>query len=164
MITEKRLHELLDYEADTGVFTRRIARRNAKAGSVAGSVNGSGYRHIMLDGRKYKAHRLVPLWLLGVRVPPGLQIDHINGIRDDNRAVNLRLATNQQNQFNCRRQGNNTSGVKGVAWHKQHNKWQSNVRVHDRLIHIGYFTDLDEAAAATHQARVALQGEYANHG
>jgi hypothetical protein len=91
----KRVHELLSYEPRFGYFFWKINRGSSKAGDVAGSVCPDGYRLIKVDGKSYKAHRLA--WLMTHGEWPAEQIDHINGVRTDNRIVNLREASKKQN-------------------------------------------------------------------
>lgn len=97
----ERLHELLVYEAETGVLRWRVMRNlnNATAGSVAGSDNGSGYLQVMIDGVRYKAHRLA--YYMGTGSDPGeWEIDHIDRDRCNNRLNNLRLADRSLNSTN----------------------------------------------------------------
>ena len=98
-ISVARLKEVLGYDAKTGVFVWRYVRKGMSSNRslVAGMPRKvRGYRYIRIDGQLYAAHRLAWLYIHG-RWPVD-QIDHINGIRDDNRLVNLREATNGQNQ------------------------------------------------------------------
>lgn len=88
-------------------------------------------------------------------------VDHINGNGLDNRRINLRPATRQQNSANCGPQRNNTSGYKGVSWHRKMNKWVSQIRVNGRAVHLGSFTDPVEAARAYNRAAAGAFGEYA---
>jgi hypothetical protein len=148
IVSVTRLRELLDYDADTGRFVWRVKRTaQFPVGSVAGHVGAQGYRCITIDRRFYQAHRLV--WLHVHGVWPVAQIDHRNGIRDDNRICNLREATNT---FNCQnRRGprkNGTSGFLGVSWYKASCKWMASIRVNGTQIHLGYFSTPEEAHAA----------------
>jgi hypothetical protein len=87
-LTAERLRERLHYDAETGVFTRRVGSGHAHAGDMAGSVHSTGYVRIGIDGGKYTAHCLAWLYVHGVW--PSDQIDHINRNRSDNRIANLR--------------------------------------------------------------------------
>jgi hypothetical protein len=68
-------------------------------------------------------------------------IDHINGIRNDNRICNLRSVTKQENAFN-------RTTSKGYHWHKRANKWHSQIKVNDKRIHLGYFNTEEDAREA----------------
>ena len=87
-LTTDRLKELLHYDQDTGVFTWNV-RRSGKtpAGSVAGSYDAYGYIQIRISPFRYKAHRLA--WFYVNSEWPKFCIDHINGVRDDNRISQL---------------------------------------------------------------------------
>jgi hypothetical protein len=87
-LTAERLRERLHYDAETGVFTRRVGSGHARAGDMAGSVHSTGYVRIGIDGGKYTAHCLASLYMNCVW--PSDQIDHINGNRSDNRIANVR--------------------------------------------------------------------------
>lgn len=86
--------------------------------------------------------------------------DHRNGNGLDNRRVNLREATITQNNRNSRKPTNNTSGVKGVTWDKQRCKWRAIISVDNRLLHLGYFGSLDDAASAYAGASSNYHGEF----
>jgi len=106
MLTQERLKEALSYNPDTGIFTR------VKTGEPVGYTNGRGWLRVKIDYKHYKLHRLAFLYMEG-RFPPE-EVDHINGVRDDNRWCNLRKATRQQNCFNKRSKGNAQTGYTGV--------------------------------------------------
>lgn len=94
--------------------------------------------------------------------PEGMMIDHINGNTLDNRRDNLRICSNTQNQRNQQLSKRNTVGYKGVSWHQRHKKWIARIRVNNRLIHLGYYTDLIEGAKAYDVAAIKYYGEFAN--
>lgn len=159
MIDQSRLRELLDYDADTGRLTWRHARSRAAAGARAGHLNSKGYRRIEIDDRQYFAHRLVWLYVYGEW--PVEQIDHRNGDRDDNRIVNLRAASQAENNGNSRRPKHNTSGFKGVGLQKTDRKWRARIKRAGRSIHLGTFDTPEEAHAAYVAAATELFGEFA---
>lgn len=99
MLTQDRLKELMRYDEETGILTRRVSTSsNARAGDIAGSKDKDGYLVIRIDKKLYRAHRLAFLYVYG-RFPEEFT-DHINGIRDDNRISNLREVTRQENMQN----------------------------------------------------------------
>ena len=94
--------------------------------------------------------------------PKGKIIDHINHNGLDNRRVNLRAATRQQNAWNKRKQrGKCSSKYKGVTWLKRMGKWQARIVCNGKSIFIGYFDDQVSAARAYDARAVELYGEYA---
>lgn len=86
----------------------------SRAGSIAGGVEVNGYIVVGLGGLKYKAHRIIWEMHFG-DIPKGHQIDHINGIRNDNRIENLRLVTHCINGRNQKLRSTNTTGKTGVT-------------------------------------------------
>lgn len=161
-LTAERLRELLDYDPKTGVFRWKGPRRKVKPGQVAGYKNPKNkYIYIRVDFVRHFAHRLAWLYVYGEH--PESQIDHINGIRDDNRIANLRPATPQTNQYNKRMAKNNTSGVKGVNWAKREGKWRARFNCEGRAVYVGLFDTLDDAAAAIKEARESHHGQFFRH-
>ena len=161
-LTQCRLKELLHYNPATGIFTWRMSNSNrVKAGSVAGWVNFSCYCMIGVDGNHYNASRLAFLYMTGDL--PELQVDHINHKREDDRWSNLREASNQENGRNKSLYSTNTTGVVGVIWHKVKKKWKAQIMADGKVIHLGYFDSLDNAAAARKTASIKY-GYHENHG
>lgn len=172
---QHRLRELFEFDAKTGhlIWRSRPVEDFATvlewsdfntqfAGTVAGCINGNGYREISIDGKKPKAHRLIWAYVNG-DIPAGMQIDHINGIRDDNRLENLRLVTNAENRRNQSMRSDNSSGVMGISWHRLGRKWQANIKIDGRSKHLGLFDTIEAAAAARARAEVKY-GFHPGHG
>ncbi len=161
MLTAERLRELLHYDPTTGIFTWLVKPSgNVKAGDRAGSPNDRGYLGIGISNHLYISHRLV--WLYVYRRWPTNHIDHINGNKIDNRLVNLREATNHQNQANAAIRKDNKSGLKGVWWHSRDKCWCSKIRINGKSRHLGYFDTAEEAHAVYRSAAIEAFGEFAN--
>jgi len=160
--TFEEIDAVLAYDPGTGVLTWKVARSGTRPGNEAGGVNGRGHRQIMIDGRYYYGHRIA--WLLSYGGWPTEDIDHLDGNPANNRLANLREATCSQNMGNARRSANNTSGFKGVTWHKRLNKWQAQITIDRRNHHLGYFTVIEAAHAAYRAAARRGFGEFANFG
>ncbi|MFW5402706.1 HNH endonuclease [Yersinia sp. 1252 StPb PI] len=162
MITLERLKKILHYDSETGVFTWKIYRRhNVGVGSTAGSPSNKGYIQIKVDGVSYKAHRLAWFYVHGRW--PVEQIDHINQIKGDNRICNLREATNSQNVQHQTIRSDNTSGYKGLSWHKLIGKWYATITVEGKNLYKS-FSDKDDAVAWLKATRESLHGEFTCHG
>ena len=162
MLTQERLKELLSYDPATGVFRWRVSLSNrAPSGSVAGCIRPDGYVQIMIDGKHYLAHRLAWLYVHGELAP---QLDHADGNPSNNRISNLRPATQSQNNGNARKRSDNTSGKKGVSWHKRDKKWQSRIKHNGRQIYLGYFETAKAAHAAYCEKARELFGEFWHSG
>lgn len=159
-ITQTGLKMILDYNPETGDFIR-TSKHKRWGGTKAGHLNaGNGYVNVMVNNRYYKAHRLAFLWMTGAM--PEF-VDHINGVRHDNRWENLRAATKAQNCQN-KNSKKGLSGIKGVHWHSQHKKWYVGVTVSGKNKFIGLFEDLEAAELVAILAREKYHGEFANHG
>lgn len=123
-----------------------------------------GYHHVDIVppmGNR-KVHRIMGLTFLGV-TDPDQEVDHINGVRSDNRLDNLRVATNAQNKRNAALRRDSTSGRKGVSWHKRDRRWVASIRKDNVLHRLGRFKDLDEAAKAYDEASVRLHGKFSKN-
>lgn len=140
------------YCAATGLFTRKTTHNIFKVGSVAGSVNSVGYVMLVLGRKKYAAHRLVFLYVHGVM--PAEQVDHINGIKNDNRLVNLRCVSpsvNNQNRIVVR--SDNSSGAMGVSRCSGGEKWRARIMLHGKETSLGRFDTKAEASMAYLKAK-----------
>lgn len=154
-LTAERIRELLDYDPNTGIFTWRIKRSGtALAGSVAGWMRPDGYLVISIDDKPYKAHRLA--WLLATGKWPTRAIDHINQIKGDNRICNLREVNASESCQNRPLFRNNTSGFRGVSWHKKVGRWFAYIKHLGKRHFLGYFDTPEEASAAYKEAASRL--------
>jgi hypothetical protein len=157
---QKRLKTLFVYDPLTGVFTRRIASGRHgchPAGEACGTINAPGYVIMGVDGCRYVAHRLAWVYVYG-RWPVG-DLDHINQQKADNRIANLREASRAQNMQNVSLHRHNSSGRKGVCWHKVRAKWRAYIFNGYRQQHLGLFTSFADAV----QAREAAEREQHTH-
>lgn len=164
-ITRARLMDVLDYDPETGVFRWKAKSHRCswvKIGDVAGSISPTpgtgGYRLIVIDGKILRAHSLAWLYVYG-EWPPG--IDHENGVRDDNKIKNLRIASAAENAKNQALRKDNKTGRVGVRIHR--GKYLARIRVSGKLIHIGVYTDFELACAARTDAEKKY-GFHPNHG
>lgn len=148
-LTAQRLRELLNYNPDTGAFTRAVARSNVPAGSLAGCLNSVGYLVIRIDSRLYLSHRLAWLYMHGGW--PEHHIDHINGNTRDNRIANLRDVKNSVNSQNQRSAKQSASNLLGA--HKWHDKWTAGIMLNGKKTHLGVFSTPEEAHAAYIEAK-----------
>lgn len=155
MLTQARLKELVRYSPDTGEFVRLVSVPGPKP---SGGRHADGYALLRVDGEQYMCHHLARLYMTGEL--SNSPMDHINGVRDDNRWCNLREATVGENNRNCKIRSHNKSGHTGVSWYKRYGKWRVQVKHEGVVRHVGYFTDLQEAADAAKNARDALFGEF----
>lgn len=157
-ITAEQVREILDYDAETGRFFWRARRSNQlKVGAQAGYLDADGYVRIGLFRSLFLAHRVA--WLFAHQRWPEMQVDHINGIRCDNRIVNLREATPGQNSHNSGKRVHNTSGFKGVK--RNGSKWSARIVLNYRVTWLGSFDTPEEAHAAYCAAAKQLHGDFA---
>lgn len=145
-LTAARLRYVLDYNSETGVFVWRLAiGRRAKVGATAGGKSNTGYWRVKVDGVFYSAHRLA--WLHVYGEWPAHEIDHVNGIRDDNRLSNLRDVTKSVNQQN-RHKSNNGSATGFLGVTPYHGRYMAQIWVSGKYRFIGYFDSPENAHAA----------------
>jgi hypothetical protein len=101
-----------------------------------------GYIYPKINGKRVLQHRIISAAFLGLDInDKNIQVDHINGIRHDNRLENLRLVTHQQNQHNYTK-------AKGYHWNKRDCKWQAQIRLNGKNKHLGYFENKEDARNA----------------
>jgi len=155
MLTQAKLKELISYNQETGDMKwKNISHNRVKPYTKAGHMDRTGYARLSIEGKKYMVHRLAWLYVYGSF--PENAIDHINRDRNDNRFSNLRLATVKQNNENISLRSHNTSGYRGVTWHKAAKKWMASVTHNKKQIYLGLFDNLDDAANSAKNKRNEL--------
>jgi len=155
----ERAKELLSYNPDTGVFTKFIKRSNSE--KEVGRVDSRGYSQIGITlneiQKRLSSHRIA--WFVIHGELPEI-IDHIDKNPSNNSIKNLRSCTNRENQFNSRKQINNTSGYKGVCWNKKNKKFVAQIRKNGKPVHLGSFDCPKEASKAYEAKAKELHGEF----
>lgn len=152
---------LVTYDKTTGLF-KWIPRDGDRAfnsrhsGATAGSTTERGYVRIQFTKKGDKsffimARRLA--WFMAHGKQPAYQIDHVNGVFDDNRISNLRDVTGSINSRNKPRYRSNKSGVTGVSFNQKLQKWVASARYNGTQNHLGCFSDFEEAARVSREAR-----------
>lgn len=158
-LTRARLHELLHYSPETGIFTWKMNRGAVAVGSEAGTImkfKNCSYRYIMIDFKYHRAHRLAWFYVHGSW--PKNHLDHINNIGTDNRIVNLREATTAENSQapNRTMDPRNTSGFPGVSRKAGRSKWNASIQVNSKRLYLGTFETAEEASTAYQVAKRRL--------
>lgn len=156
---------LVSYDPETGKFQWKesdniVPNWNSKyAGKTAiDTDSGNGYKIGMILRKKVYAHRLA--WAVFYGEWPENEIDHINGNPLDNRIVNLRKATRQENGRNVRRHKDGASGYKGVSWSNQRGQWVAQILTDGKHSHLGFFDCPKQAHQAYRTAAVIKHGVF----
>lgn len=135
---------------------------NKRTKKKAGTTRKDGYCVTRVMGKFYLIHRII--WeMINKPLLDGEQIDHINHNRSDNKINNLRVVTNKVNTRNQSKSLANKSGVTGVFWASNRNKWCATIMVDARNKHLGYFNEMSDAIKAR-RASEAVYGFHPNHG
>ena len=150
MLTQERLLEVLRYSKSTGLFTWRTSNRK---GELAGTTTSNGYIRIGIEGKQYKAHRLAFLYVTGKW--PEHEVDHINGVKSDNRWTNLRDVSVSTNQHNRTEPNTGRELPLGVTKHKC-GRFQAQIFVGGKYNYLGLFSTPEEASAAYVKAKGEL--------
>lgn len=164
------METLIDQDAVKSLFNYsegnlywKIKKGRASPRDKLGYIKPNGYIACKVNQRTYRVHRLIYLYHYGF-LPKYL--DHINGIRHDNRIENLRECTISQNNMNSKLNKNNTSGIKGVHWDIRLKRWV--VQVHcgatRKNQYFGIYKDLELAELVANEARKKYHKEFCNHG
>jgi len=160
-MNSETLTEMFEYKKGK-LYNKYNRNPRALKGVEVGSKHHSGYYQVQITGKLYMVHRLI--WIMyNNEIPDGMEIDHINHERDDNRLVNLRLVTRQDNRRNQKLTDRNTSGTIGVYRISRLNKWGSQIKVNGKVIWLGSFTDKTDAISARKDAEIKY-GFHENHG
>tara|TARA_R110000764_G_C10905114_1_gene371980 strand:- start:75 stop:641 length:567 start_codon:yes stop_codon:yes gene_type:complete len=137
-------------------WNSRFARKEAFT-----SNDNKGYKCGLIFGKGYFAHRVI--WAMTQNEWPAAQIDHINGVRDDNRVGNLRAVTNRENCKNRRVRSDNSSGSTGVYFYAHQGIWVATICANGKNKYLGRFLNKDDAITARKEAEVKY-GFHPNHG
>lgn len=154
----EQLRELFRYDSESGHLYWIAPGKGRIKKKPAGTLVRAGYIGVMIDGKRHYVHRIA--WALHHGSHPVDQLDHINGIKTDNRIVNLREATNAQNGKNLSLSKLNTSGYAGVTFDKHNNKWRASIRCNNKIIHLGRYQSFDDAIKVRQQAESQFFGEW----
>lgn len=142
MLSKQEAEEEVKYHPSTGLLSRKKSRGNQRLGSVNLTIDGKGYYRISIKGKRYKSHHVV--WLLHYGVFPS-QLDHINGVKTDNRIENLREATTQQNcHYRISGQKKNRVGLPGVTLLAS-GKYKSQAQILGQKVYLGQYETAQEA-------------------
>lgn len=161
--SQKILRELFDYDAKHGHLIRRVSYKNVDAGASTADISPAwnGYVRVRAKSRKYALHRLVWVWHNG-KIPPGVEIDHKNGIRSDCRIEKLRISTHIQNCQNVAKKNLCSSKYVGV-YLTPNSTWRVRIRVNTKRYGIGSFATEEQAYAARVAAEKKYHKEFAAH-
>lgn len=152
LITANSARSVLSYDPAAGEFRWKQKQGKMRAGALAGSITNDGYVGLGIFKHFYRAHRVA--WLMTYGEWPEGAIDHVNGIRTDNRIANLRIASQLINTQNRHAANKGTrSGLIGASWKTKIGRWVAQIRYNGKLHHIGY----SETAEAAHAAYVAAK-------
>ena len=158
MITPQELHEL--FRIDDGKLVRlKKVSQNTNVGDVAGTLSKDGYVRVFIKGKSYLAHQLIYIMVYGFRPD---EIDHINGVKNDNRPENLRSVTRSQNRLNT--SSRSKLGVKNVSVNSRGYGYQVSMTIDGVHKYIGLCKDLELAELVAFEARNKFHGNFANHG
>lgn len=169
LISCEKLHDLLECDPETGILIWRartedgdklVANWNQRYAGRPALVTptSSGYLRGGIMGRGYMAHRVI--WAMAYGRWPTHEIDHINGVKTDNRLCNLREATPFQNQCNKGPQRNNKSGLKGVSRGPRSSAWKAFIKINRKSIYLGSFRTPEAAHQAYTEAAKRLHGDF----
>ena len=165
--TKKSARATFDYDGTTGrlIWRRDYSlafRRRALAGTEVLKRDASGYVIVSqrgVGGFTLFAHRIIWIWHNGP-IPAGMQVDHINGVRDDNRICNLRVVTRTVNLRNAKSKRGRSGHI--GCFEQPNGKWMAIASLNGKKTYLGTFKHKKDAAKAPRSARMA-NGYTARH-
>lgn len=154
--------DMIEYDPNSGEFSwkSKFSPIGKPLVGTPGWLTNEGYLRISSGGEQIQAHRLAYRIMTGHDVPSGMEIDHKNGKRLDNRWCNLRVVSRTQNNMNAKIRSTNASGITGVSYDKKRCRWSAEIKINKRKIFLGRFDTLEEAAEARRKAEIEHFGEY----
>lgn len=159
--TQAQLKELFDYSVITGLLyekTRRHHKCSDVGEPVKDSLDSYGYRQVVIDGKRYRQQRLIWKWVTGQE--PNGEVDHKDGDILNNSWHNLREASSLKNSANRGLKSTNTSGYKGVNWHKAHGKWEASITKAGKRYHLGRYSTAEQASDTYEKVASILHGSF----
>jgi len=160
-LTQEKAHELFEYK-DGELFFKpykiSLNRQTKKAGWKVGTDSGHGYLSFQYQKKKYYIHQIIFLMQYGY-IPK--LIDHIDGNGMNNKIDNLREADKIKNSYNAKIRTNNTTGHKGVVWHKNGKKWMVSITENKKIKYLGLYNDFELACLVSDEARDLYHGKFA---
>ena len=162
---ENYIRENLRYDPETGHLwwikhsDNPLSKRRRRLDKPVGYKETKGYLCLNLFSTTWKCHRLA--WFLYYGCWPKEVLDHINGIRVDNKIENLREATQNQNEMNKKKKTECSSNYKGVWWCVNNKTWRARIRNNGTSKNLGSYTSEEAAACAYDKAARELHGDYA---
>lgn len=155
MLTQERLKNLLNYDPLTGIFTWKVTKANKPIGSIAGS--GNNYITIQIDNKRYRAHRLAFLYMLG-RLPKD-EVDHIDRNPLNNAWNNLREVSHAENQLNKSNNINKRSGFTYITGRSSTHRWVVRLGKKYNEKYLGAYGTIEEAATILENALLEIKDE-----
>lgn len=150
MIIESKIHGVIKVRID-----QEDLEKCSKLTWHYAKNKDSKYIQTRIKGKMVKLHRFI----MNIN-DRNMLVDHINRDTLDNRKLNLRIASYQENSFNKSIRSDNTSGIIGVCFNKNAKKWCAKIKYNGETIHLGYFSDINEAIINRRIAEEILFGEY----
>lgn len=157
--SQKRCHELFEYCEETGFLTGRVSRGGRRAGDICGT-DSHGYIQLCIDGKLYRAHRVIFKMLTG-REPVGY-LDHRDGNKINNRLENLREVLPWQNALNRIAPSTSNTGYLGVSWDNKQQKYVASLGVGGKVVKLGSFSEVCCAIVARKHAFNLVIGSPSN--
>ena len=169
-------HDYFTYNPETGDLVWKVRPRDhfkclracsawntRYAFKIAGCIDVQGYVKVVVNNRQFKAHRVI--WeMVDGTIPEGIEVDHENTVKADNRWTNLRLATHTENNRNKPAQSNNTSGRVGVYFDRRRNRWYAQIVVDGMCVSLGASVNYDDVVLLRSIAEKEHFGQFAHSG
>jgi hypothetical protein len=158
-LTQEEAHRLFEYK-DGVLFWKERPKfsRKPKGDMEINTISGNGYKIVGYKRQKYFVHQVVFLMQHGY-IPE--IVDHIDGDTNNNKIENLRASNKSLNACNSKTRSDNSSGRRGVYWHKKSSKWMCQIVANKTPVYLGLHEDFELACLVADEARVLYHGEHA---
>ena len=148
---------IIDYNELTGRAKWKFrVSPSANKDDLVGSKHKNGYIKFLYKRKTYLLHRV--LFFISTGLQPQ-EIDHVNGVKSDNRSSNLRGASRRQNEYNKPVSKESKTGVKGVSLNDS-GTYRARVRVNGKRVTLGSFLTIDKAEKEVISFRKSFQGDF----